>query len=155
MLEALINWNSWDQYQEWTFQACLIATPTFTHEGYILGSLEGGKAVFSEKPIAEAPSGTIRCYQKSHEVGKPLFCAFNRRFDPSFSSVKARVEAGEVGHVQMIKTTSRDSPLPSLAYLKIRFEKYTIFLTRFFLFTPTCERNLVFSLLDTCLNWSI
>ena len=138
----------------------MIATPTFTHEGYILGSLEGGKAVFSEKPIAEAPSGTIRCYQKSHEVGKPLFCAFNRRFDPSFSSVKARVEAGEVGHVQMIKTTSRDSPLPSLAYLKIRYGKVHILRVKKVLkifshplqFASNGKRNVIFSLQNSCLN---
>jgi len=99
--------------------ACLIATPTFTHEGFIVASLEAGKAVFSEKPIAESPEGTARCYQKSEEVGKPLFCAFNRRFDPSFSSVRDQVREGAVGHVHMIKTTSRDSPLPGLAYLKI------------------------------------
>lgn len=100
-----------------------------------MASLEAGKAVFSEKPIAEAPSGTARCYAKAEEVGKPLFCAFNRsqlqlslnkcslmnirRFDPSFKSVKAKVRAGELGHVHMIKTTSRDSPLPSINYLKI------------------------------------
>ena len=42
-----------------------------------------------------------------------------RRFDPSFSSVQAKVREGEIGHVQMIKTTSRDSPLPSINYLKI------------------------------------
>merc|ERR1711872_1010588 len=34
-------------------------------------------------------------------------------------NVRDRVRAGDLGHVHMIKTTSRDSPLPSLAYLKI------------------------------------
>jgi len=106
-------------YEDQSVQACLVATPTFTHEEYILGSLEAGKAVFSEKPISQDPEGTQRCYKKSFEVGKPLFCAFNRRFDPSFASVKARVQEGVLGHVQRIKTVSRDSPLPSLDYLKI------------------------------------
>ena len=106
-------------YKDPEVDACLISTPTFTHEEFIVGSLEAGKAVFSEKPIAEAPSGTARCYKKADEVGKPLFCAFNRRFDPSFASIRAKVHNGEVGHVQMIKTTSRDSPLPSIEYLKI------------------------------------
>eukprot|EP00090_Calanus_glacialis_P029151 TRINITY_DN46780_c0_g1_i1.p1 TRINITY_DN46780_c0_g1~~TRINITY_DN46780_c0_g1_i1.p1 ORF type:complete len:423 (+),score=101.34 TRINITY_DN46780_c0_g1_i1:92-1270(+) len=106
-------------YADPDLHACLIATPTFTHEGFIIGSLEGGKAVFSEKPISQEPSGTARCYQKADSVGKPLFCAFNRRFDPSFGNVRDRVRAGDLGHVHMIKTTSRDSPLPSIAYLKI------------------------------------
>merc|ERR1712080_16157 len=51
--------------------------------------------------------------------GKPLFCAFNRRFDPSFSAVRERVRKGELGHVSRVKTVSRDSPLPSLEYLAI------------------------------------
>jgi len=106
-------------YSDPKIDSCLIATPTFTHEEFIISSLAGGKTVFSEKPISQAPSGTDRCYKKSAEVGKALFCAFNRRFDPSFSSVRDKVRNGELGHVQMIKTTSRDSPLPSLAYLKI------------------------------------
>jgi len=106
-------------YNDQKLMACLICTPTFTHEEFIQGSLGGGKAVFSEKPVSQAPSGTLRCYQKSDAVGRPLFCAFNRRFDPSFSSVRERVRAGDLGHVHMIKTTSRDSPLPSLDYLKI------------------------------------
>jgi len=106
-------------YEDKEVTACLVATPTFTHEGFITGSLDAGKAVFSEKPIAETPEGTSRCYQKADEVGKPLFCAFNRRFDPSFGDVQRRVRSGEVGHVQLVKTTSRDSPLPPVAYLKI------------------------------------
>lgn len=106
-------------YQDPELTACLIATPTFTHEAFILGSLSGGKAVFSEKPISQDPGGTVRCYERSDSVGRPLFCGFNRRFDPSFSAVRQRVRAGHLGHVQMIKTTSRDSPLPSLDYLKI------------------------------------
>jgi len=106
-------------YNDENLQACFICTPTFTHEEFILGSLQGGKAVFGEKPISQDPDGTKRCYDKAAEVGKPLFCAFNRRFDPSFSSVQQKVRQGFLGHVQRVKTVSRDSPLPSMAYLKI------------------------------------
>lgn len=98
--------------------ATLIATPTFTHEDLVLQSLMGSKAVFCEKPISENQEGTQRCYETAQKVGKPLFCAFNRRFDPSFKEVYDRTRTGEVGHVQLIKTTSRDSPLPTLEYLK-------------------------------------
>jgi hypothetical protein len=40
-----------------------------------------------------------------------------RRFDPAYSLLKERVRQGEVGHVQTIKVCSRDSPLPTIAYL--------------------------------------
>ena len=82
-------------YADPSLHACLIATPTFSHEEFICGSLKGGKAVFSEKPIAQTPEGVKRCYGTADEVGKPLFCAFNRRFDPTFRNVFERVRGGK------------------------------------------------------------
>ena len=35
-----------------SLQACVIATPTKTHESLVLASLDAGKAVFCEKPLA-------------------------------------------------------------------------------------------------------
>lgn len=42
-----------------------------------------------------------------------------RRFDPSYAAIRERVKQGEVGKVLSVKVCSRDSPLPSLAYLEI------------------------------------
>ncbi|KYQ50506.1 putative oxidoreductase yrbE [Trachymyrmex zeteki] len=98
--------------------AIFVASPTYTHEDIVIKALEAKKAVFCEKPIAEDRPSTVKCYEIAKKVGKPLFSAFNRRFDPSYSNLKERVRKGEVGHVHMIKTVSRDSPLPSLEYLK-------------------------------------
>jgi myo-inositol 2-dehydrogenase/D-chiro-inositol 1-dehydrogenase len=81
-------------YADAAVDACLIATPTFTHEGFIVGSLESGKDVFCEKPVAESDEGTAKCYAMAKKVGKHLFCAFNRRFDPSFRHVYDRIRAG-------------------------------------------------------------
>lgn len=106
-------------YEDPEVDACLVATPTFTHEGYIAASLEAGKAVFTEKPVAETPEAVNRVYEISERMNKPLFCAFNRRYDPSFHDIYRRVRDGQLGQVQQIKLTSRDSPLPSVAYLKI------------------------------------
>jgi len=89
------------------------------HEDIVIKALQAEKAVFCEKPIAENRSDTAKCYEIAEKVGKPLFCAFNRRFDPSYLNVQCRVRRGEIGYVHMIKTVSRDSPLPSIEYLKI------------------------------------
>ncbi len=93
-----------------------MTTPTDAHEDIILKSLSAGKAVFSEKPISESIEGTkrqneilprtfsqitwkiflcARCYEMAREMGRPLFCAFNRRFDPSMESVRERVRGGQ------------------------------------------------------------
>ena len=37
-----------------TLQACIVATPTDSHEPLILASLKAGKAVFCEKPLANS-----------------------------------------------------------------------------------------------------
>lgn len=106
-------------YEDKEVDAVIVATPTSSHEEYISRSLRSGKAVFAEKPIAETTEAVDRVYKLAIEVGKPLFCAFNRRFDPSFSDVQKRVRSGELGHVHQIKLTSRDSPLPAAGYLRI------------------------------------
>nr|XP_012235426.1 PREDICTED: uncharacterized oxidoreductase C26H5.09c-like [Linepithema humile] len=97
--------------------AVIVASPTYTHENIVIKALEAKKAVFCEKPIAENSTDTAKCYEIAKKVGKPLFCAFNRRFDPAYSSVRDRVRKGEIGHVHMIKTVARDSPLPTIEYL--------------------------------------
>ncbi|XP_012265616.2 inositol 2-dehydrogenase-like [Athalia rosae] len=105
-------------YKDVRVDAVIIASPTFTHEEIVLNSLKAKKAVFCEKPIAETRENSVRCYETAKIVEKPLFCAFNRRFDQSYSAVRQKVLRGEVGHVQLIKVCSRDSPLPSIEYLK-------------------------------------
>lgn len=99
--------------------AVIVTSPTFTHEEIVIKSLNAKKAVFCEKPVAETRENTAHCFDVAKKVGKPLFTAFNRRFDPSYNSVRDRVRNGEIGHVHMFKTVSRDSPLPSIEYLKI------------------------------------
>ncbi|KOX73393.1 putative oxidoreductase YrbE [Melipona quadrifasciata] len=117
---VLLNSKQADKvYNDPSVDAVVVASPTFTHEGIVTRALEAKKAVFCEKPIAEDTANSIKCYETARKIGKPLFCAFNRRFDPSYSAVRDSVRNGEVGHVHVIKTVSRDSPLPSIDYLKI------------------------------------
>ncbi|KAK0079363.1 hypothetical protein PV325_001350 [Microctonus aethiopoides] len=100
-------------------QAVVVASPTYTHEEIVIKSLAGKKAVFCEKPVAETREDTKKCFEAAKKAGKPLFTAFNRRFDPSFNAVKRRVRNGEVGHVHTMKIISRDSPMPSIDYLRV------------------------------------
>ena len=61
----------------------------------------------------------VSCYEAAEVAGIPLFCAFNRRFDVSHAGVKKAADEGEIGKIHMVKVCSRDSPIPSEAYLKI------------------------------------
>lgn len=96
----------------------IVTTPTFSHEQYVKSALEKGKAVFCEKPLAESLERVEQCYQLAEEKSTPLFCAFQRRYDPGFRRIREQVAAGQVGRVYVVKTCSRDSPVPSMEYLK-------------------------------------
>ena len=96
----------------------VVTTPTFSHEIYVKSALEKGKAVFCEKPLAEDDKRVEQCYEISEKLNIPLYCAFQRRYDPGFKRVKDQVSEGAVGKVYVVKTCSRDSPVPSLDYLK-------------------------------------
>lgn len=97
--------------------AVIITTPTDLHESYVRRSLN--KAVFCEKPVCAGIDAIKDCYDLANKVKLPLFCAFNRRFDPAISKLREQVREGKVGKVYHVKMTSRDAPLPSIDYLKI------------------------------------
>ena len=97
----------------------IVTAPTYAHEDYVCKALKHGKGVFCEKPVADSLSAVIQCYDTAAKAGIPLFCAFNRRFDDAFVSVKDQVDAGAIGKIHTIRTVSRDSPLPSIEYLKV------------------------------------
>jgi myo-inositol 2-dehydrogenase/D-chiro-inositol 1-dehydrogenase len=47
-----------------------------------------------------------------------LMVGFNRRFDPHFMAVKAAIDAGEIGDVEMVTIVSRDPGAPPIEYVK-------------------------------------
>ena len=112
-----VTCNPGDVYSDASIRAVVIATSTATHVQLILAALDAGKAVYCEKPISESLDLTSRCYQAAADVGLPLFCAFNRRFDPSYRNIQEQARAGKVGHIQSIKSVSRDSPVIPLDYI--------------------------------------
>ena len=97
--------------------AIIIATPTGEHHQQIQASLKANKPVFSENPLGNSLNEIDSCFELAQQIDLPLFIGFNRRFDPSFSSLAADVKASKVGQLQMLRVTSRDSPLPTIDYI--------------------------------------
>ena len=52
------------------------------------------------------------------EAGVPCLIGFQRRYDPTFAAVRARMDAGEIGDPEMLVVTSRDPGAPPVEYLK-------------------------------------
>jgi myo-inositol 2-dehydrogenase/D-chiro-inositol 1-dehydrogenase len=95
----------------------IVASSTDTHLDYCLRANAAGKAIFCEKPIdldlarARAAADALK--------GARLFLGFNRRFDPNFQVLKARLTEGAVGALETLQITSNDPAPPSVAYVKV------------------------------------
>jgi len=48
----------------------------------------------------------------------PCLIGFQRRYDPTFAALKRRLDAGEIGEVEVIAITSRDPAPPPIAYIE-------------------------------------
>jgi myo-inositol 2-dehydrogenase / D-chiro-inositol 1-dehydrogenase len=101
------------------FDAVVIATPTAEHVSDIQASLAAKKPVMCEKPISFAVEDIDSCYKAAQEANLPLLCAYQRRHDASFSAVAKSAQAGEIGTLHVVRSTSRDNPVPTQAYLAI------------------------------------
>jgi myo-inositol 2-dehydrogenase/D-chiro-inositol 1-dehydrogenase len=98
--------------------AVVVASPTATHVDLIDAAITGGIPVLCEKPIDLDIARVDALRPKVHASGVPVALGFNRRFDPSFSEVRARVAAGEIGRLEQLSIFSRDPAAPPTAYLE-------------------------------------
>lgn len=97
--------------------AVIICTPTDTHSDLIEQFVRAGKAVFCEKPIDLDSKRVKTCLAVVEEAQGTLMVGFNRRFDPDFMALKAAIDAGKIGKVEMITLTSRDPGAPPYDYI--------------------------------------
>ncbi|MEN5081637.1 inositol 2-dehydrogenase [Bosea sp. TWI1241] len=98
--------------------AVLVCTPTDTHADLIEQAVSAGKAVFCEKPVDLAAERIRRCLEIVARSGRPLMIGFNRRFDPNFAALEARLRRGEIGAVEMVSVISRDPSPPPVDYVR-------------------------------------
>ena len=98
--------------------AVVICTPTDTHADLIEPFTKAGKAIFCEKPIDLDVERVKACLKVVDAAGGTLMVGFNRRFDPHFMAVKAVIDKGEIGAVEMVQITSRDPGSPPVDYIK-------------------------------------
>ncbi|TYT27293.1 inositol 2-dehydrogenase [Luteimonas viscosa] len=100
-----------------TIAGVIVASSTDTHLDYSIRAAQAGKAVFCEKPIdqdlqrARGAAGALREAR--------LFLAFNRRFDPNFQALKARLDDGGIGSIESLQITSNDPAPPPPSYIAV------------------------------------
>lgn len=97
--------------------AVVIATPTATHATLIEQAAVAGKAIWCEKPIALEMAETCRIVDLIEAKQVPAQMGFMRRFDPGYASAKRKIDAGQLGRIEMFRALSRDTYPPPLSFL--------------------------------------
>jgi myo-inositol 2-dehydrogenase/D-chiro-inositol 1-dehydrogenase len=98
--------------------AIVIASAAPTHTLLIGRAIEAGKGVFCEKPIGLGVHNVRETAKQIDRASLPFQLGFNRRFDPHFVALKARIDADEIGRPELIVLTSRDPQPPPISYIK-------------------------------------
>src|SRR5581483_4233694 len=98
--------------------AVAICTPTDLHYQMILDAAAAGKHIFCEKPIDLNVERVARVVEEVGRSGVQLMVGFQRRFDPTFQSMREAIEAGKIGQPQLLRISSRDPGPPPESYVR-------------------------------------
>ncbi|MFP5281966.1 MAG: Gfo/Idh/MocA family oxidoreductase [Actinomycetes bacterium] len=95
----------------------VIASSTATHLDLLRGAVTAGVPVFCEKPVAEDPYAARDLPDLVRRSGVPVQIGFPRRFDPAFVAAKAELDAGRLGWLTTVRSTTMDPAPPPMAYI--------------------------------------
>jgi len=95
----------------------VIASSTDTHSDLIARAASAGKQIFCEKPVDLSVSRARACAAAVRAAGVACMIGFQRRFDPTFSEARSRMDRGEIGDPEMLVITSRDPGAPPASYI--------------------------------------
>ena len=98
--------------------AVVIGSSTDTHADLILRAAKARKAIFCEKPVDLELDRARACAEAVRSSGVVCLIGFQRRYDPTFAAIKARITQGEIGKPEMLIVTSRDPGAPPVDYIK-------------------------------------
>lgn len=101
-----------------SLDAVLVCSSTDTHAKISIEAAKAGKHIFCEKPVDLSISKVEAVIEAVAKAGVKLQIGFNRRFDHNFMKVKALIDDGTIGELQILKITSRDPSPPPSEYVK-------------------------------------
>jgi myo-inositol 2-dehydrogenase / D-chiro-inositol 1-dehydrogenase len=97
--------------------AVVIASSTATHLALLRAAVAAGVPAFCEKPVAQDPYAAADVISEVDRSGVPVQIGFPRRFDPAFIAAKAAVDAGQLGWLTTVRSTTMDPAPPPPAYI--------------------------------------
>lgn len=95
----------------------VIASSTPTHLHLIEAAVRAGVPVFCEKPVTQDPHAAAPLAKLISACSVPVQIGFPRRFDAAFLRSKAAFDAGELGWLTTIRSTTMDPAPPPAAYI--------------------------------------
>jgi myo-inositol 2-dehydrogenase/D-chiro-inositol 1-dehydrogenase len=96
----------------------LICSFTDTHADLILAAADAEKQIFCEKPVDLDLARARECAETVKRASVTCLIGFQRRYDPTFSALKSRIQKGEIGTPEMLVVTSRDPGPPPIPYIR-------------------------------------
>ncbi len=94
----------------------IIASATGAHLDQSLLAASAGKAIFCEKPL-DLDLSRARGAESKLSAAR-LLVGFNRRFDPHFAALKAKIESQAIGKLESVNIVSHDPAPPPLSYIR-------------------------------------
>lgn len=107
----------------------IVASSTDAHLDNTLSALRAGKAVFCEKPLDLRLATLLAAKGELEAAEDRLFVAFNRRFDPHYRTLKARIDGGDIGALESLHIVNHDPTTPPPAFIPTSgglFKDFTI-----------------------------
>jgi myo-inositol 2-dehydrogenase/D-chiro-inositol 1-dehydrogenase len=90
-------------------EAVLVTSWGPSHEEFVVASIEAGKYVFCEKPLATTADGCRRIVDAEMKRGKRLVqVGFMRPYDAGYRALKAVLESGKIGDPLMLHCAHRN-----------------------------------------------
>ncbi len=94
-------------------EAVIVCSWGPTHEQYVVASVEAGKPVFCEKPLATTTAACQRIMDVEVASGERLVqVGFMRRYDASYRALKQAIDSGAVGAPLIYYSGHRNPSVP-------------------------------------------
>eukprot|EP00741_Cyanophora_paradoxa_P004429 tig00000802_g4299.t1 len=95
-------------FRDPNIDAVVISTACTEHEEHIIKAAQGGKHIWTEKPLAFSRPAVTAILDAVKKSGVKFQVGFMRRFAPEYALAKQKINAGVIGKPVLFKSTSRD-----------------------------------------------
>ena len=86
-------------------EAIVLATPHSKHVEQVIAAAQRGKHIYCEKPFALTRAGAQSAVDAVESAGVTLGLGYNRRWHPEMTSLRERIDSGDLGVVLHVEAT--------------------------------------------------